>query len=306
MLVPVVAAAASAFFDARGRIVATDTNLFASAGSWMLSGDWAHTYHTPTVQAGPLELALAFVARTAGRGAFGFALILDLACTLAVLAVAGWFLRGNTGALVAVAVGAVALQIPREGFRGHPAELLVPLIWMVAAREARSGRVLLAGTLLGVSGCLELWGVLGIGVLALAPLTRRTAAGAAIAVAIPAAALAPFAAGGDFHMFELQWRMQTGLLRLLTSSAQFTWYDRVAEGIVVVAAGIVLARATRRFEDSVWVVPAAIVLARIALDPVNYFYYWDTPIVLFLIGAASLVARRGHLISDQAPAASCR
>jgi hypothetical protein len=61
---------------------------------------------------------------------------------------------------------------------------------------------------------------------------------------------------------------------------------RLAEAVVVVAAGSAIAMRTRRFDWSVWLVPAATSLCRLALDPVRYGYYWDTALTLLLIGVA--------------------
>jgi uncharacterized membrane protein len=276
--------------------VASDVYLFAAAGSEMFSSQWPHTFQSSVVQAGPLELGLTSVARTAGGGMFGFAIILDLICAVAITAAAAWFLRGRTYALVLFCAGALLLWLPGEGYRGHPAELLIPVLWMVAAAQARRDRPALAGALVGVSACLELWGVLGVAVLALSPYQRRTASGVTLAIVLPIVSLLPFVAGGDFHMFDYHWGVHSGLGLLLLGAGQpFTWYDRVVEGALVVGAGVVIARLTRRMTESVWIVPAAIALVRIGLDPVRNDYYWDVPLVLLLIGGAALVAERGEL-----------
>ncbi len=276
--------------------IESDVYLFASAGSEMLSGNWSHTFHSSVVQAGPLELALTSLARTAGGGMLGFAIILDLICAAAVTATAWWYLRGRTYALALFSAGALLLWLPGEGYRGHPAELLIPVAWMVAAARARAGHTTAAGLLVGLSGCLELWGILGIAVLALAPHLRRTAPGAALAVALPVVSLLPFVLGGDFHMFDYHWGVHSGLgLLLIGAGRPFTWYDRVVEGALVVAAGVLVARLTRRLSESIWIVPATIAAVRIGLDPVRNDYYWDVPLVLLLIGGTALVAERSEL-----------
>jgi hypothetical protein len=289
-----VGTAVWAVLDARTR-VDSDVFLFAGAGSKLLSGSWLHAYHDSTVQAGPLELALSSLARTAGGGRAGMAVVLDVGCTLAVLATAAWLLRGHTAGLVAVVAGAFAVQLPLEGLGGHPAALLVPVLWMLAARQARAGRVAVAGVLVGLSGCLELWGMLGVAVLALAPLSRRSVGGALASVGIPVASLLPFALGGDFHMLDYHWRAVAGLSALLLRGGEFTWYDRIVQGALVVTSGALLARKLRTVPDSIWVVPAIVLLLRIALDPVTNQYYWDGPLIVLLIGGASVIARRHEL-----------
>lgn len=297
----------------------SDVYLFAWAGSRMLSVDALHTFHNSTVQAGPLELAIASLARGAGHGRAGFAIVLDLVCMAAITAAAAWFLRGSISGLLVFCGGAFVLWLPGEGYGGHPAELLIPVLWLLAADQARRGRVGWAGALVGLSGCLELWGVLGIAVLALSPDLRRASRGIALALGLPVASLLPFALGGDFNMFEYQWWTYAGPFALFFHGEPFTWYDRIAEGAVVVAVGVVVARGTRRTRESIWIVPAAIALVRIALDPVRNDYYWDVPLVLLLIGASALVAGRSELAarlsetfasstpsSDQALAPPCR
>jgi len=292
-----IAAGACVFaaVDASTRIE-SDVYLFAAAGSEMFSSSWTHTFHDSVVQAGPLELALTFLARSAGGGMLGFAIILDLICAAAVTAAAAWFLRRRTYALALYCAVSLLLWLPGEGYRGHPAELLIPVLWMAAAAQARGGRPTLAGALVGASACLELWGILGVAVLALSPQLRRTAAGAGLALALPMLSLLPFVLGGDFHMFDYHWGVHSGLGLLLLGAGQpFTWYDRVVEGALVVGAGLVAARLTRRMTEAVWIVPAAIALVRIGLDPVRNDYYWDVPLVLLVIGGAALVAERGEL-----------
>jgi hypothetical protein len=287
----------------------SDVELFANAGSTLLSGNWLHTYAAAEVQAGPLELALASAARTIGGGGqVGLAIVLDLVCTAAITAVAVLLLGRRPAALALFGIGALALWLPGAGYLGHPAELLIAVLWLLAAREARRGRPTVAGVLVGVSACFELWGVLGVAMLALAPSLRRCSAGVAAAAAVPLAVLLPFVLGGDFHMLDYAWVVSNGLPKLLLGAGHtFTWPDRLVEGAVIVAAGAGCARVVRRHPDSVWLVPAVTALARLPLDPVSYGYYWNTALVIMLIGATQLIGRRRELarrhFSRVAPAA---
>jgi hypothetical protein len=275
--------------------LAGDVNAFALTGSRMLSGDWMHTFHDSTIQAGPLELALTSIASDVGAGQAGFAVVLDLGCMAAIVAAAAWCVRGRMSGLLAFSAGAFALSLPGEAYAGHPAELLIPVLWMLAAHRARRGRLIDAGVLVGVSGCLELWGVLGIAVLGMAPSLRHAGRSIGLAILVPIASLLPFVLGGDFHMLDYRWLTDTGPFGYMDRGGSFTWYDRVAEGAIVVGVGLVVARGTQRLRESVWIVPAAIALLRIALDPVRNDYYWDAPLVLLLIGAATLMAGRAEL-----------
>ncbi len=273
-----------------------DTRLFADWGSTMLSGHWARTFDDPAVQAGPLELALAGAAVKIGGSGAGFAIALDLVCTFAIAAAALLLFDRRASGLAIVAAGSYLLWLPGQAYLGHPAELLIALLWVFAARYARDGRTTLAGVLIGISACLELWGVLGITVLALAPSLRRSARGLPPAALLPIASLAPFFAAGTVETFRFHWTIQNGLPRLLLGAGgPYTWQLRFLEAALVVAAGTCVARAVRRSPSSIWIVPAATVLLRMALDPVIYPYYWNTAQLLIVIGVAELVLRREDL-----------
>src|SRR5207247_4610502 len=108
---------------------------------------------------------------------------------------------------------------------GHPAEAIVPLLWVLAAIWVREGRVGLAGALLGLSAGLELWGVLGVPVLLLAPRRRRALVGALVEAAVVLGMLAPFALAGSVRMFQYDWRVASGTLLSLfvAPGADFGW-----------------------------------------------------------------------------------
>ena len=293
----VLAAAGSGWVN--GAIPDADAPLFAWAGTTMLSADWQHTFDNHTVQAGPFELALASVAMRAGGSQRGFAVALDVAGAVCVL-LAGWALRLRARALSLLGAGAFLIGLLGDAYvGGHPAELAIPFLWLLAAREARAGRTVIAGSLVGASAGWEIWGLLGVAVLALSPQLRRVPAGALAAAALGTALFLPFVLAGDFHMFEYHWYVGSGLeARLLGKGHSFTWPMRLAEGAVVVAVGTVVARATRRLGASVWLVPVAVSLSRLALDPVLYPYYWDTPLLMLLAGAAGIVAAPRQLAAS--------
>jgi len=266
-----------------------DAGLFAAAGARLLSGAWRHAFGDPAVQAGPVELALTAGARWAGVTQRGFAAELDLVGAAAVLAAARLHL-GRRPLAVGIAGGLALLAgVVGDTYRaGHAAELLIALAWLAAAREARAGRVLVAGALVGASAGVETWGLLGVAVLALAPGVRRGVAGAAVAAAAGAAWYLPFVPFGDFRMLDYRWRVTRGVAAaLLGHGAAFTWPMRAGEAAIVVCVCGAFARCVRGWRSSVWLVPAAIALAKLVLDPVQYAYYWDTPLALVLVGAAS-------------------
>ena len=124
-------------------------------------------------------------------------------------------------------------------------------------------------------------GLLGAPVLFLLPQFRRTVGQASPRSSQPAAIYAPFALGGDFHMFDLHWAIAGGVPAYLFGDGQtFSWSMRLAEAVIVVSFGSALALRLRRYGSSTWFVPALTSLCRLALDPVRYGYYWDTALVL--------------------------
>jgi hypothetical protein len=274
----------------------SDADGFAAAGRTMLSPAWRHTYGSSWVQAGPFELMLCLLGRTIGVNATGEPIALNTIGAAALLVVACPVLRGRWKPVLVVGIGALGLGIVSDMYEiGHPSELFISLVWLLAARAARRDQALLAGLLLGLSAGFETWGLLGAPVLLLIPRLRGSILAGATALAVAAAIFAPFALGGDFHMFDLHWAIAGGLdARLFGQDHTFSWAMRLAEAVIVVGAGSALAVAIRRFGASVWILPAATSICRLLLDPVRYGYYWDTSLTLMLIGVAPfLVAPRG-------------
>jgi hypothetical protein len=91
-------------------------------------------------------------------------------------------------------------------------------------------------------------------------------------------------------MFGLHWAIVGGVPGLFFGNGQtFSWSMRLAEAVIVVSFGSALAWRLRGLGSSTWLVPALTSMCRLALDPVRYGYYWDTSLVLLLIGAAPLL-----------------
>jgi hypothetical protein len=296
----ILAAAAIAGWLDRSR--PGDVLHFALWGSTLVSHNALHTFHDPQLQAAPLELVLAWFANTVGGGPAGFAIVLDVVSMAAVAAGAFVLLGRRAAGLAVFGAVSVVLLIPGEAYRGHPAEPLIGVLWLLAAREARRGRAALAGAYIGLSACFELWGVLGVTALALAPDVRRCARGLLPAVALPAVSLLPFVLAGDFRMLHFHWLVHQGApLLLLGSGHAFTWPFRLVEAAVVTLGGASVALALRRRPEAIFLVPAATVILRIALDPIANFYYWDTLRLIAAIGVAQLVLQR-VAIADRLPA----
>src|SRR2546425_2815288 len=149
-----------------------DLVYFVHRGEQLLSGGWADTFSDPKLQSGPLQLAIFGAVRDLAALAF----LIELGVAVLLL-----FVLGRLGlsdrARVAVGLLAVAAGVTHVAFvYGHPAEAVVPLLWVLAGLRARDDRVLSAGALMGLSAGFELWGVLGVAGAVLAPGATAAAA----------------------------------------------------------------------------------------------------------------------------------
>jgi hypothetical protein len=277
-----------------------DLTFFVHSAERLFSNDWASTYSDPTLQVGPLQLVL-LGALDAAAGMF------DISSTRLIGAVFGagvvalfWLLvrrlldgRGGRWALIAAALAPVALGLTFEAYRdGHPAQAIVPLLWVLAGLQLRAGRFWLAGVLIGVSAGFELWGILGVAILVLAPRVWDAVRAFAGATIVLPALLVPFALAGDFGMFEYRWEVNgdTLLSLLVEPGTTFTWPLRVLQGATAVLAGATVAWSLRRSVAALWAGPLALVAVRLALDPVRYPWYWLALETLVLVGAVQLLS----------------
>jgi hypothetical protein len=279
----------------------SDADGFAAAGRVLLSTHWRHTYHDPWLQAGPLEQLICLLGRTLGLNARGEPPALNMIGAGAMLFVARRVLGRDWKALLFAGAGATGLGIISDLYEiGHPSELFIALTWMLAARAARRDALLASGLLLGLSAGFETWGLLGAPILFLLPSVRRTILAGCAALTSAAAVYAPFALGGDFHMFDLHWGVTGGIDgALFGQGSPFTWQMRLVEAILVVGFGSGLAVMLRqRTSAAIWIVPAATSMIRLFLDPVRYPYYWDTGLMLVLLGTAPYITAPRRLAAD--------
>jgi hypothetical protein len=284
--VPVLAPAAGLAYLDRGTD-SGDLVYFVHKGQQLLSGGWADTFADPRLQSGPLQLA--FFGAVHNLAALAFLIELGVAALLLyVLGRVGLSERMRvTVGLLAVAGGLTHISF----VYGHPAEAIIPLLWVLAGLRAREGRVLSAGALVGLSAGFELWGVLGVVVLLLAPSVTRALAGACVQVAVVSAMLAPFMVAGTFRMFNHEWQATSGTLVgfVVGPGAHFGWSLRLAQAALAIGAGAALAFALRRNVHALWLVPLAVVLVRLLLDPVSFGWYWLEVEALVLVGAGLLL-----------------
>ena len=280
-----------------------DVEYFVQAAERMLSASWRETYASSTLQAGPLQLLLFALSTTPVVGAVVGAAAAGLFWLVGrrlLGDISGW-------ALLAGSLAPVVLGLTFHAYRqGHPAQVLVPLLWVLAGLEARRGRAWLAGLLVGVSAGFELWGVLGVAVFAVSPRVRdciRAVAAAALVTLLP---YAPFALAGEFAMFEYRWLVNgdTLLSLFVEPGTAFTWPLRVVQGGTAVMAGAAVAWSLRQSTAALWAGPLALVAVRLALDPVRYPWYWLALETLALVGAVqltrALVSLRGSAAARRA------
>ena len=283
-----------------------DTELFIGAARRMVSGRWADAFVDPDVQVGPLYLALCWLLA-------GLADLLDvhytvvfgptteIAAALAIVLVArrarsAFGVPISAWQELAVGVLLVIWDIAGSAYLyGHPAQVAIPLLWVLAAVRAREGAVLVPSLLVAASAGLESWGALGAMALLLIPRWYDVGRGMVTAGAATLVLYLPFYMFGDVRTGEYVWPV-TDAAPLRSALVQYLgptlgWGFRLAQGAVAGVVGAAAALALRRRPDAVWAAPFAALLVRLVIDPVNHPYYWVAPQVLFLIAAVTLSAR---------------
>ena len=257
-----------------------------------LPGDWAGLFADPDLQVGPVQLLLFRLGDVAGL----LPLLVQVGVAALLWAATGRLLTGrNPRARLAVGLAAVALGLIYGAYQdGHPAQVVVPLLWVLAGLEARAGRTVRAGALVGLSAGFETWGLLGVVVFVLAPRGRAALAGIVAEVSLVAGLYMPFVLAGQFRMFDYHWQVNgdTLLSLVVQPGTAFTWPMRLLQGLAAVAVGAALAWPLRRTMHAVWLAPLAVVVVRLALDPVRYPWYWLALETLTLLGPAEFVTSR--------------
>jgi hypothetical protein len=280
-----------------------DGGYFAGKGAILLGPHALDVYSDRTLQSGPWQL-LVWRALTVMGGERGSLLAGIVAVALAAVAVfvvvrhllAGRPLRN----VLAFAVAAVLLlwgPITESYDSGHLAQVAIPLMWLMAAQLARTGRPVPAGLLLGLTAGVETWGVLGAALVLMLPTLRQRAVASGIAAGVAVATYLPFVLGGSFHMFAMHWNVtnETLVHFLVPVGTPFTYQLRLVQVLAagLVSAGVVLV--TRRNDVSVWAVVAVPVAVRLVLDAQVYDYYLVPLRVAGLVAVSLLLAdRRGR------------
>jgi len=281
--VPVLGLAAGRAYLDRGTDPG-DLIYFVHKGEQLLSGGWANTFSDPMLQSGPLQLVVFGTVRNLAALAF----VLELTVAVLLLYVLGKVQVGDRIRLL-VGVLAVAAGLTQGAFvDGHPAEAIVPLLWVLAGVYAGEDRVVAAGALIGLSAGIELWGVLGAVVLLLAPRLKRAFVGGLVETGVVVAMLAPFALAGSFRMFDHRWRVATGTILglVIEPGTHFDWKLRLLQSALALAVGVAIATGLRRSVHALWLAPLGLVIVRLVLDPLSFGWYFLEPEALVLVGAA--------------------
>jgi hypothetical protein len=270
-----------------------DLVYFVHKGEQLLSAGWSNTFSDPLLQSGPVQLVLFGAVRNLTALAF----VLELAVAALLLYVLGKVQVADRIRLL-VGVLAVAAGLTQAAFvDGHPAEAIVPLLWVLAGLAAREDRVIRAGALIGLSAGFELWGVLGAVLLLLAPRLKRAFVGGLVEAGVVLAMLTPFALAGSFRMFDHEWRVATGTILSLVvePGTHFGWPLRLVQSALALAVGAALATRLRRSVHALWLAPLGLVIVRLVLDPLAFGWYFLEAEALVLVGAGLMFSRLRHL-----------
>lgn len=293
-----------AILEGRGAFGIDDAGLFAEAGRRLASPQWANVFADEAIQAGPLQLALlGAIAALADAVGLGFrmlaSILIQTGYLVAVVASVRMVARDRRladPAPLELAAGLLAIGWGltwTASYFGHPAQAFVPLLWLWAARSAREGAAITAGLLIGLSAGLETWGLLGAPLLLLAPTLRQVLAAGVASGAAVIALFAPFFLFGTVDTFDHRWTIEAGapVALLLGEGAPFGWPLRLLQASVTTLLGAALARRVRKNVDALWLLPLALVLVRLLLDPLgSSIYYWLPVETLALIGGTVLIA----------------
>jgi len=267
-----------------------DSPLFVAAGRTVLSSHWRETFADSSVQAGPLQLALF---GSVGRSLAILSAVVGVCVVVLVVAAARSAGVTSSRLLGLTGLAAVVTGLTVNAFEaGHPADAMLPLAWVIAAADARRGRVVRAGVLVGLGAGLETWSVLGLAMLVLAPRGRDALRGVVVGACVAAALFLPFVVGGHFEMLSYTWNVSRGSLLSfwVAPGTHIGWALRMAQGAAALGAGFGVARLARRSAHAVWLVPFAVVLARLALDPLDNGYYFVGVVGPALVGLAAFLS----------------
>jgi hypothetical protein len=302
----VCAAAALGFSDA---VIPADMNGFAAGGRALLSGHFSAVYAHAENQAGPIQLLINWLLTLGSRDSAPLRVVVAAANVCLVVAALGacrrFAVRNETAAAeapVAVArrellVGLLVLLwlTPSGLWSGHPAEVLIAVLWLGAVRDVGRERWIRAGISLGVAAAIAPWGVLGFPAVLVCRRIGVSFAAGALGAIVTLLLYLPFLASGHFALFQATWPISPDSLAHLVAPGlhQMTWQLRLVQAAVVAGGTAGAALLLRRHRGAA---PVALLVAgvlRVATDPVQTGYYWTSVgVVAIAIVAASPYSRR--------------
>lgn len=265
-----------------------DQHLFDDAARSFLSGGWADSFADPRLQLGPAWLVVLAVGHLAGRmsglpapfvvGAVaGAGLVVATVC----LSRAAAGRRGSLGD-VSVAAAAVVLGVPVLSITSHQEEAAVALL-LVAATLAAATRGVAASLMVGVATAVKAWAGLGVPLL----VRRGDVAGSArrcvLAVAVAVLGYLPFWVAGSVRSAAMVWRVEAGssLSTVIAVGTPFGATGRLVQVAVVAGLATALSWSGR---TAGWAMVAAVMAARLLLDPLDWSYYWAALVFVLLVG----------------------
>jgi len=256
---------------------------FASAGDLLLHGRFGEVYAQPWNQAGPLQL---LISRLLMIGATPDGTVwppIVALCSAAFVAGAMWLGRGDwRREAVAGLLALLWVAVPMP-WNGHPAEVLVPVLWAYAMVCQRRGRDLAAAGLLALGVAIAPWAIIAIPALLAAARPLRALRVGALTVVVSVACYLPCALTGNFTMFRYRWVVAPGTAASLLGLSSAGWWLRPVQGIVMVAGVALVAWRMRGSRTAIAAVPLAATLLRVATDPVAHPYYWYPAAVASLL-----------------------
>ncbi|WP_030442161.1 hypothetical protein [Actinoplanes subtropicus] len=256
---------------------------FARAGDLLLRGRFGEVYAQPWNQAGPVQLLISRLL-TAGAAPDGTPWPPVVAVWSAAF-VAGimWLCRGDLRREAAAGLLALLWVAAPLPWNGHPAEILVPVLWAYAMVCHRRGRDLSAAGLLALGVAIAPWAIIGIPALLATGRAWRALGLGALAAVLSVAWYLPCALTGHFAMFQYRWAVAPGTAASLLGLSTAGWWLRPAQGLVMITGVALAAWRMRGRRTAIAVVPLAATLLRVATDPVAHPYYWYPAAVASLL-----------------------
>ena len=256
---------------------------FAGAGDLLLRGRFGEVYAQPWNQAGPAQLLISRLLMIgAAPGGTPWPPVVAL-CSAAFVAGAMWLGRGDPRREAVAGLLAllwVAVPMPWDG---HPAEILVPLLWAYAIVCQRRGRDLAAAGLLALGVAIAPWAIIAVPALLAAARPVRALRVGALTAGLSVACYLPCALTGHFAMFRYRWVVAPGTAASLLGLSSAGWWLRPVQGLVMVAGVALVAWRMRGSRLAVAAVPLAAALLRVTTDPVAHPYYWYPAAVASLL-----------------------